>query len=126
MIRDQRNFQLHGTALMVMLSGLTITFILSCWPYFHMKSYLGFQYHWTIDLIFHFSYYFFVAVLLFPLLNSNKATSWLFFPMLLLLSIVFESLQYLIPGRSFTVFDMFSNFLGIGVAALFSFWGKRH
>src|SRR5688572_15624113 len=98
MIRDQRNFQLHGTALMVMLSGLTITFILSCWPYFHMKSYLGFQYHWTIDLIFHFSYYFFVAVLLFPLLNSNKATSWLFFPMLLLLSIVFESLQYLIPG----------------------------
>ena len=104
---------------------ILITLFGFTWPTIHPESYLKFQDIWWLDMIVHAGYYFFVAVVLFPLFRSRQKLSWLFFPLLLLLSWAFEIFQYYIPNRVFSFFDMISNFLGILFAAVFCAWGNR-
>ena len=76
----------------------------------------------------HFIYYFYISMLglLIYLKNQNfyKLLYFLFF-----LSITLEFLQFIVPNRSFEIYDIFANFLGVLVAyfivVIYKFW-KNH
>lgn len=42
----------------------------------------------------------------------------------LLLAVISEGAQYMLPYRSFNVFDLLSNFVGLAVGALIAGWGR--
>ena len=75
----------------------------------------------------HFIYYFYVSVLGLCLYlrdrNFKKLVYSLFF-----LSIVLEALQFIIPNRTFEIYDVSANFVGVLVAycliKIYQFWCK--
>ena len=76
----------------------------------------------------HFIYYFYVATLgLFIYLKNQNFYKLLYF--LFFLSIILEFLQFIVPNRSFEVYDVFANFFGVLVAyfiiVIYKFW-KNH
>ena len=103
---------------MVMFVLLLILTGLFCeWPNFHPEHYLGANYHWWLDMIFHGGYYFVITILLYILFCRGRHVA-VFWVTVLLSSYVFEGLQYFIPGRSFSLLDMTSNLLGISLATI--------
>jgi len=75
----------------------------------------------------HFIYYFYVSMLgLLLYLRSQNFYKLLYF--LFFLSIILELLQYIVPNRSFEIYDIFANFFGVLVAyflvVIYKFWKK--
>jgi len=96
---------------------LIATGIFCEWPDFHPQQYLGAEYHWGLDMVFHGGYYFVITILLYIFFckGRNKAVFWI---SVLLFSYLFEIMQGFVPGRSLTLLDMVSNTLGITLATL--------
>jgi hypothetical protein len=97
---------------------LVVTGIFCEWPNFHPEHFLGGGgYHWWLDMIIHGGYYFVITLLLFIIFckGRNKFFFWL---AVLLSSYLFEALQSFVPGRSVSLIDITSNFLGISLATL--------
>ena len=75
----------------------------------------------------HFIYYFYITALGLCLYlknhNFNKLVYFLFF-----LSVILEVLQFIIPNRTFEIYDISANFLGVLIAfilvKLYKFWSK--
>jgi VanZ family protein len=105
--------------------GKTILFVviliatgLFCeWPNFHPEHYFGANYHWWLDMIFHGGYYFVITILLYIIFCKGRYKG-IFWTAVLLSSCLFEILQSFIPGRSVSLLDITSNFLGISLATL--------
>jgi VanZ family protein len=87
------------------------------WPNFHPEHYFGANYHWWLDMIFHGGYYFVITVLLYIVFCKGRYKG-LFWIAVLLSSYLFEIGQSFVPGRSVSLLDMTSNFLGITLATL--------
>ena len=104
---DKINYKI---ILIVLLSCL-----FCCWPDFHPEAYLGLQYHWALDMLFHSSYYFFITLVL-CWLFLKYVDPIVFYFSLLGFSFVLEVTQLWIPGRAFTLLDLTSNLLGITTA----------
>jgi len=102
---------------------LLVTTGLFCeWPNFHPEHFLGANYHWWLDMIFHGSYYFVITILLYLVFCRGKQIMR-FWITVLLSSYVFEALQAFVPGRSVSLLDLTSNLLGISLAtAICSFF----
>lgn len=96
---------------------LIVTGIFCEWPNFHPESYFGAGYHWWLDMIFHGGYYFVITILLYILFCKGRYKG-VFWISILLSSYLFEILQSFVPGRSVSLLDMTSNFLGISLATL--------
>jgi VanZ family protein len=96
---------------------LAITGLFCEWPNFHPEHYFGADYHWWLDMIFHGGYYFAITILLFIVFckGRNKLVFWL---AVFLSSLLFEIGQSFVPGRSVSLLDVTSNFLGITLATL--------
>ena len=75
----------------------------------------------TSNLLFigfnHFIAYFYVGLLAFFLYLKNKNLKKIIY-FLLFLSVILETLQYIIPNRAFEISDLVSNILGVLVAYL--------
>ena len=75
----------------------------------------------------HFIYYFYLSVLGLCLYlrndNFQKVAYGLFF-----LSIILETLQFIVPNRAFEIYDISANFIGLLVAyflvKIYKFWSK--
>jgi VanZ family protein len=87
------------------------------WPNFHPENYLGAGYHWWLDMIFHGGYYFVITILLYIFFCKGRY-KFVFWIAVVLSSYLFEITQGLIPGRTVSLLDMTSNFLGISLATL--------
>jgi VanZ family protein len=96
---------------------LVVTGIFCEWPNFHPEHFLGAGYHWWLDMIIHGGYYFVITILLFIIFCKGRYP-FFFWLAVLLSSYLFEALQSFVPGRSFSLLDMISNFLGISLATL--------
>ena len=102
----------------VLFVGILIVTGLFCeWPNFHPEHYFGSNYHWWLDMIFHGGYYFVITILLYIVFYKGRYKG-VFWTAVLLSSFLFEVLQSFIPGRSVSLLDMTSNFLGISLATL--------
>ena len=75
----------------------------------------------------HFIYYFYVSMLGLCLYLKNRNFQRLVYG-LFLLSIILEILQFIIPNRTFEIYDILANFAGVLVAYLlvviYKFWSK--
>ena len=75
----------------------------------------------------HFIYYFYVSMLGLCLYLKNRNFQRLVYG-LFLLSIILEILQFIIPNRTFEIYDILANFVGVLVAYLlvviYKFWSK--
>ena len=75
----------------------------------------------------HFIYYFYVSMLGLCLYLKNRNFQRLAYG-LFLLSIILEILQFIIPNRTFEIYDIIANFAGVLVAYLlvviYKFWSK--
>jgi VanZ family protein len=96
---------------------LIVTGIFCEWPDFHPEHYLRAEYHWWLDMIFHGGYYFVITILLYIFFCKGRYKG-VFWIAVLLSSYLFEILQGLVPGRTVSLLDMTSNFLGISLATL--------
>jgi len=67
----------------------------------------------NIDLVIHFSYFFFLSLLIFPLINIYFSVL-----VLILFSLITEFLQIPLPLRDFSQFDLFADIAGIILAFL--------
>jgi len=65
----------------------------------------------------HFIYYFYVALFGFCIYSRNESFQKLVYG-LFFLSIVLEIMHFMIPNRTFELYDLIANFLGVGVAYL--------
>ena len=102
----------------ILFVGILIVTGLFCeWPNFHPEHYFGSNYHWWLDMIFHGGYYFVITILLYIIFCKGRYKG-VFWTAVLLSSFLFEILQSFIPGRSVSLLDMTSNFLGISLATL--------
>lgn len=97
---------------LILLIALSVTCLLSSLSDFHLDKILGIGYTTWFDMLQHGGYYFFLTVvLLYYLPLERKSGS--FFVFLFSFSVLFEALQLIIPGRTFSELDLTSNFLGI-------------
>ena len=96
---------------------LIVTGIFCEWPDFHPEHYLGTEYRWWLDMIFHGGYYFVITILLYIFFCKGRYKG-VFWVAVLLSSYLFEILQGLVPGRTVSLLDMTSNFLGVSLATL--------
>ena len=75
----------------------------------------------------HFIYYFYVSMLGLCLYLRNRNFRKLIYG-LFLLSIILEILQFIVPNRTFEIYDAFANFAGVLIAYLlvviYKFWSK--
>ena len=75
----------------------------------------------------HFIYYFYVSMIGLCLYLKNLNFQRLVYG-LFLLSIILEILQFIIPNRTFEIYDIIANFAGVLVAYLlvviYKFWSK--
>jgi VanZ family protein len=78
---------------------------------------MGANYHWWLDMIFHGGYYFVITILLYIFFCKGRY-KFLFWLAVLLSSYLFEALQSFVPGRTVSLLDMTSNFLGVSLATL--------
>jgi VanZ family protein len=111
-------YRFDGVGKMILFVVLLVVTSVFCeWPNFHPEHFLGASYHWWLDMIFHGGYYFVITILLFIIFCKGRYT-FLFWMAVLLTSYIFEALQSFVPGRSVSLLDMTSNFLGISLATL--------
>lgn len=122
---DKRKGLIHTPSLIVVLIAIVFTFGVAVWPGINLDKLDLFKNYWWMDIALHGGYYFLLAVVLFPLFNTKGRKVYWFFPALFVLSIIFEFLQHFSAGRNVTLEDMIGNFLGISLAAVFSYWGRR-
>jgi len=96
----------------ILLIALSVTGLLSSLSDFHLDQILGIDYTVGFDMLQHGGYYLVLTVvLLYYLPLERKSGS--FFLFLFSFSVLFEALQLVIPGRTFSELDIVSNFLGI-------------
>jgi VanZ family protein len=111
-------YRFEGTAKMILFFAILILTGVFCeWPNFHPEHFLGASYHWWLDMIFHGGYYFVITILLYIIFCKGRYI-FLFWLAVLLSSYLFEALQSFVPGRSVSLLDMTSNFLGVSLATL--------
>ncbi len=96
---------------------LVVTGVFCEWPNFHPEHIMGANYHWWLDMIFHGGYYFVITILLYIFFCKGRY-KFLFWLAVLLSSYLFEALQSFVPGRTVSLLDMTSNFLGVSLATL--------
>jgi VanZ family protein len=107
-----------GAAKVILFIVLLVATSVFCeWPNFHPEHFMGANYHWWLDMIFHGGYYFVITILLYIFFCKGR-NKFLFWLSVLLSSYVFEALQSFVPGRTVSLLDMTSNFLGITLATL--------
>ncbi len=100
------------------IAGLAIlTLVLSSWPRFHLEKFLDIEYNPLLDMLQHGGYYFVLGVALFLIFPKRRYIEVILF-FLLFSSLIFEIAQLWIPGRDFTMLDIISNYIGIGLAFL--------
>jgi VanZ family protein len=100
------------------IAGLAIlTLVLSSIPRFHLEIFLDIEYNPALDMLEHGGYYFVLGVVLFLLFPKRRYIEVILF-FLLFGSLIFEIAQLWIPGRDFTLLDIISNYIGIGLAFL--------
>lgn len=102
---------------LIILAVIIVTGIFCEWPNFRPESYFGTNYSWWLDMIFHGGYYFVVTIFLYILFCKGKQVV-IFWATVLITSYAFEALQALIPGRTASLLDLTSNFLGITLATV--------
>lgn len=100
------------------IAGLAIlTLVLSSVPRFHLENLLDIEYNFLLDMLQHGGYYFVLGVALFLIFPKRRYIEVILF-FLLFSSLIFEIAQLWIPGRDFTMLDIISNYIGIGLAFL--------
>jgi VanZ family protein len=99
------------------VAAFMVTAAFSILPDLHAERAFGLDYSWWFDMLQHGGYYFVLTFILFSLLPEEKR-NFLFFFSIFSVSLGFEFLQLLIPGRTFALLDICSNFLGISLAFL--------
>lgn len=93
---------------------LIATILMCLWPDFHPERKVVHGYYWQVDMLIHGGYYFVACLIILSLRLSSKP---LYLSVgLFLLSVMLEILQYYSHGRSVSVMDIGSNFLGITLA----------
>lgn len=111
-------YRFDGVGKMILFVLLLIVTGVFCeWPNFHPEHFMGAEYHWWLDMIFHGGYYFVITVLLYIIFCKGRY-KFLFWIAVLLSSYLFEAIQSFVPGRTVSLLDMTSNFLGISLATL--------
>ncbi|WP_207514957.1 VanZ family protein [Longitalea luteola] len=111
-------YRVEGVGKIVLFVALLLVTGIFCgWPNFHPASFFSNGYHWWLDMIFHGGYYFVITIFLYILFCKGRYKG-VFWIAVLLSSYLFEILQSFVPGRSVSVLDMTSNFLGISLATL--------
>jgi VanZ family protein len=101
-----------------------LTLALSLWPDLHPEHFLKMTYHWQLDVAFH-SIWYFVLTTVLLYLKPDKINAFALSILILLCSFLMEILQIWIHGRSYSIMDMGSNVLGIGLALGFSLATKK-
>jgi len=92
--------------------ALLVTIVLSSLSDFHLERLLGLEYSKGFDMLQHGGYYFLLTLFLLYQLPSQRG-SFSFYLAPFSLPVIVESIQLFTPGRTFSEFDIFSNFLGI-------------
>lgn len=111
-------YRFDGVGKMILFVLLLIVTGVFCeWPNFHPEHFMGAEYHWWLDMIFHGGYYFVITILLYIIFCKGRY-KFLFWIAVLLSSYLFEAIQSFVPGRTVSLLDMTSNFLGISLATL--------
>jgi len=113
--REDNRVRLSGRKKILLVLGFLVTGVLSSLSDFHLERLLGMEYSYFLDILQHGGYYFLVTrYLLWILPHERRSVS--FFLMIFAISVFFEFLQFFIPGRTFTLLDIFSNLMGITTA----------
>jgi len=111
LIRPDKLRRKKKQRILVILS-LALTVVLSSLSDFHLERVLGLEYSKGFDMLQHGGYYFLLTLFLLDQLPSQQG-SFSFYISLFSFSVIVESIQLFTPGRTFSEFDLFSNFLGI-------------
>jgi hypothetical protein len=107
-----------GAGKALILAAVIIITIAFCeWPDLHPETYFGADYHWWLDMIFHGSYYLVVTIFLYIIFCKGRQAG-IFWITVLMTSYAFEAMQAFIPGRTASLMDLGSNFLGITIGTL--------
>jgi hypothetical protein len=110
----------YGTATgkaLIIAGTIILTGICCEWPDFHPEHFLGSNYHWWLDMVFHGGYYLVITIFLYILFCKGRQTG-IFWLTILGTSYAFEALQGLVPGRTVSLMDMTSNLLGISIGTI--------
>lgn len=110
-IRPEVVKQKKRKRVMVILS-LLLTIVLSSLSDFHLEKILGIEYSKGFDMLQHGGYYFLLTLFLLYQLPSQRR-SFSFYFSLFSFSVLVECIQLFTPGRTFSEFDIMSNFFGI-------------
>lgn len=111
-------YRYEGVGKVFLFIGILILTGIFCeWPNLHPEHYFGAEYHWWLDMVFHGGYYFVITIPLYIVFCKGRYKG-VFWIAVLLSSYLFEILQGLVPGRTVSLLDMTSNFLGISLATL--------
>jgi VanZ family protein len=111
-------YRFEGVLKLILFAVLLVVTGVFCeWPNFHPEHFMGANYHWWLDMIFHGGYYFVITILLYIFFCKGRY-KLLFWLAVLLSSYLFEALQSFVPGRTVSILDMTSNFLGVSLATL--------
>jgi VanZ family protein len=111
-------YRFEGVLKVILFAVLLVVTGAFCeWPNFHPEHFMGANYHWWLDMIFHGGYYFVITILLYIFFCKGRY-KFLFWLAVLLSSYLFEALQSFVPGRTVSLLDMTSNFLGVSLATL--------
>jgi len=114
LIRPEKLRRKKRQRIFVVLS-LVLTIVLSSLSDFHLERVLGLEYSQGFDMLQHGGYYFLLTLFLLYQLPSQQG-SFSFYISLFSFSVLVESIQLFTPGRTFSEFDLLSNFLGITLA----------
>jgi glycopeptide antibiotics resistance protein len=96
----------------ILLIALSVTGVLSTLSDFHLDKILGIDYSVGFDMLQHGGYYFVLVLVLLYYLPTERRSGSLFM-FLFSFSVIFEAMQLLVPGRTFSELDILSNLLGI-------------
>ncbi len=95
----------------ILLIALSVTGVLSTLSDFHLDKILGIDYSVGFDMLQHGGYYFVLVLVLLYYLPTERRSGSLFM-FLFSFSVIFEAMQLLVPGRTFSELDILSNLLG--------------
>ena len=96
----------------ILLIALSVTGVLSTLSDFHLDKMLDIDYSVGFDMLQHGGYYFVLVLVLLYYLPTERRSGSLFM-FLFSFSVIFEAMQLLVPGRTFSELDILSNLLGI-------------
>jgi VanZ family protein len=98
------------TIIIILLAIIAV--LLSVWPNFHPEKLFFKSYSLAFDCFLHGGFYFMASLILNKILH--KKINFLFVSFFLIgISVFFETVQLLVPGRSFTLMDIASNVIGV-------------